>query len=57
MWIIFKQPLDSEAYVENLVTTRADKQPFGGIALSLKTRVKTIFISTGRTDPEILFHF
>jgi len=37
--------LNCEAYVKHLVTGRTDEKPLGDIALLLKHRVKTVFIS------------
>jgi hypothetical protein len=49
--------LSCEAYIKNVVTGWADKKPFEDTALFSEHRVKTIFVSTRRTNLKLVFHF
>ena len=48
--------LNSETYIKNFMTGWADKKPFGNTALLFEHGVKTIFVSTGRTNFKGVFH-
>ena len=48
--------LDSQAYIKNGVAAWADKKPFLDFLLLLEHGVKTIFVSTFRTDLELNIH-
>jgi hypothetical protein len=49
--------LDSQSYIKNAVAVWADKKPFLDFILLLEHGVKTIFVSTLRTDLELYIHF
>ena len=51
-----KIQLNRKAYVKNFMAGWADKKPPGDITLIFKHGVKTIFVSTRRTDFKLVFH-
>jgi len=48
--------LNSKTDIKNGMTRWANKKPFSDITLLLEHRVKTIFVSTRRTDLKLIFH-
>ena len=49
--------LNREAYIKNLVTGWADKEPLGGFVFFLEHGVETVFVPTCGADLELVFHF
>ena len=47
--------LDCKTDIEDAVTVRTDKKPFGYIAILFKNVVEAVFISTLRTILELVF--